>query len=32
MTEDKRDTRWAVDVDEVAFFELMINQIASYPD
>jgi len=32
MTEDKRDTRWAVDVDGEAFFKLMMNQIAAYPD
>lgn len=32
MTEGKCDTNWAVDVEEGTFFELMINQIASYPD
>jgi purine nucleosidase len=32
MTDGPRDTNWAIDVDANAFFELMIAQIAAYPD
>lgn len=32
MTDGPRDTNWAVEVDADAFFELMIAQIAAYPD
>ncbi len=31
MTEKTPDTHWAIDVDETAFFDLMIESIASYP-
>ena len=32
MTDRMRDTNWAVDVDENAFFNLMIDRIAAYSD
>jgi len=32
MTDSRRETRWAVDVDKTAFFELMIDRIAAYSD
>lgn len=32
MTDRTQDTAWAVDVDEAAFFDLMIERIAAYPN
>ena len=32
MTNGRRDTEWAIDVDSDAFFDLMIDRISAYKD